>query len=400
MEKEKFQVIFSGKLLEDKRIPEIKQNLLKLFKTDPSKIDIFFSVKKLIVKKNIPRQTALKYIGVLKNAGIICHIKSHPSKTAGSSRKETVIPPRKSVSHPATPTLKKEEETLKDEDAKEQIDQPDSENTEDTFWSNKRLFIKFLLCTFIVMVLASWIVIHYFQIPRRQAINVSESLGLNFVYIPSGTFTMGSPPEEKDRYEDEKQYNVTLTEGFYIQTTEVTQRQWTAVMGNNPSFFQNCGDDCPVDHVSWNDVQEFIRKLNQQEGSDVYRLPTEAEWEYACRAGSTTRFCYGDDEKRLGEYAWFEENSDGRTHPVGQKKPNAWGLYDMHGNVWEWCQDWYGEYPHGPVIDPKGPSKGSGRVLRGASAFNASWNVRSALRTNDPPDFRGGVAGFRILKTR
>jgi len=400
METEKFQVIFSGKFLEGKSIPEIKQNLLILFKTDPSKIDAFFSGKKLIVKKNVARQTALKYIRVLQNAGIICHIKSHPFKTAESSKEETVIPPRKPIPHLTTPTLKKEKEALKHEDAKEQIDQPDTDNIEDTFWSNKRLFIKFSLCTLILMVLASWIVIHYFHMPRRQAINVSENLGLKFVYIPSGTFTMGSPLYETDRYEDEKQHSVTLTKGFYIQTTEVTQRQWTAVMGNNPSFFQNCGDNCPVDHVSWNDVQEFIRKLNQQEGSDVYRLPAEAEWEYACRAGSTTRFCYGDDEKRLGEYAWFEENSEGRTHPVGRKKPNAWGLYDMHGNVWEWCQDWYGEYPHGAAIDPKGPPKGSRRVLRGASAFNASWNVRSTLRTNDPPDFRGGLAGFRILKTR
>jgi len=398
MEKEKFQVIFSGEFLEDKSIPEIKQNLLKLFKAEPLKIDAFFSGKKLIVKKNISRQTALKYIKVLQNAGIICHIKSHTSKTAESPIKETVMPSLKSVPHPAAPTIKKEEETLKDEDVKEHIDQP--EKIEETFWSNKKLFIKFSFYTFIVMALASWVVLYYFQKPLRHTIQFSEIIGLQFVHIPSGTFTIGSPTSETDRYEDEKQVDVTLTEGFYLQTTEVTQWQWRAVMGKNPSFFQDCGDNCPVEHVSWNDVQEFIHQLNLKEGVDIYRLPTEAEWEYACRAGSKKRFCYGDDEQRLREYAWFAENSEGRTHPVGQKKPNAWGLYDMHGNVWEWCQDWYGEYPGKAVIDPKGPSKGPKRVNRGASVVNASWNVRNALRTSDPPDFNGGLTGFRIVKAR
>jgi formylglycine-generating enzyme required for sulfatase activity len=137
--------------------------------------------------------------------------------------------------------------------------------------------------------------------------------------------------------------------------------------------------------------------LSEKEGK-LYRLPTEAEWEYACRAGSTTRFSFGDDEQRLGDYAWFEKNADGRTHPVGLKMPNAWGLYDMHGNVWEWCQDWYGEYPAGSVIDPAGPANGPGRVLRGGCILNASWNIRSALRSNDLPDFKDAVVGFRLAR--
>ena len=133
----------------------------------------------------------------------------------------------------------------------------------------------------------------------------TNSLGMEFVLIPAGSFMMGSPSSEKGRDRDEKQHRVTLTKSFYMQTTEVTQGQWKKIMGNNPSYFKNCGDDCPVEQVSWNDAQEFIRKLNRKEGADKYRLPTEAEWEYACRAGSTTRFCFGDSDSRLGEYAWY-----------------------------------------------------------------------------------------------
>ncbi|MBN1847182.1 MAG: SUMF1/EgtB/PvdO family nonheme iron enzyme, partial [Deltaproteobacteria bacterium] len=197
---------------------------------------------------------------------------------------------------------------------------------------------------------------------------VVNSLGMKFVYIFPGTFTMGSPANEKDRDDNELQHQVTLTKGFYMQTTEVTQGQWKDVMGNNPSYFKNCGDDCPLESISWNDAQEFINRLNRKEGAQKYRLPTEAEWEYACRAGSTTRFYFGDSESDLGEYAWYDGNSGGKTHPLAQKRPNAWGLYDMHGNVWEWCEDWYGETIHpGSVTDPIGASGGSYRVLRGGS---------------------------------
>ena len=223
--------------------------------------------------------------------------------------------------------------------------------------------------------------------------------GMAFIPISPGTFMMGSPSNESGRDNDEKQHRVTLTKGYYMQTTEVTQRQWKAVMGSNPSGFKNCGDDCPVEKVSWKDVQAFIEKLNQREGGNKYRLPTEAEWEYAARAGSTTRFSFGDNEGRLGEYAWYNSNSGSKTHSVGQKRPNAWGLYDMHGNVREWCQDWYDDYPSGSVTDPTGPHSGSRRVLRGGSWNYVPRGVRGAYRNFFSPGNRLSDMGFRLLRT-
>jgi len=205
--------------------------------------------------------------------------------------------------------------------------------------------------------------------------------------------------EEKWYEETEHpQHRVTISKPFYMQATEVTQDQWKRVMGSNPSNFKNCGDNCPVERVSWNDVQEFIGKLNQMEGGNKYRLPTEAEWEYACRAGSTTRFCFGNDKDRLGEYAWYRGNSRKRTHRVGEKQPNSWGLHDMHGNVWEWCQDWYGDYFSGSVTDPKGPSSGSGLVLRGGSWRGDARDCRSAFRTRGEPSGRNELIGFRLAR--
>ncbi len=166
-------------------------------------------------------------------------------------------------------------------------------------------------------------------------------------------------------------------------------------MGENPSLFQK-GDDYPVENVSWNDVQEFINKLNQK-GEGVYRLPTEAEWEYSCRAGTDTAYYFGDDTGHLDEYAWYNNNSDRQTHPVGQKKPNGWRLYDMHGNVWEWCQDYYASYPSSPVTDPVN-EKGSGRVLRGGSWVNLAGNCRSASRYGNSPDNRYNDLGFRLSR--
>ncbi|KPA17999.1 Sulphatase-modifying factor domain protein, partial [Candidatus Magnetomorum sp. HK-1] len=175
----------------------------------------------------------------------------------------------------------------------------------------------------------------------------TNSIGMTFVRIPAGTFIMGSPEDELGRWSDEVLHQVTLTQDFYMQTTEVTQGQWKAIMGNNPSYFSNCGDNCPVEYVSWNDAQEFIQKLNQKEG-DTYRLPTEAEWEYAARAGSTTALANGNLVEKdcnldvnLNAMGWYCGNSNSETHQVAQKQANAWGLYDMHGNVWEWCNDWY-----------------------------------------------------------
>ncbi|MBW2014443.1 MAG: SUMF1/EgtB/PvdO family nonheme iron enzyme [Deltaproteobacteria bacterium] len=255
-----------------------------------------------------------------------------------------------------------------------------------------------------------------------QGQKVANSLGMEFVYVQPGTFMMGSPSNEPGRDNDERQHRVTLTKGFYMQSTEVTQGQWKAVMGNNPSKFKNCGDDCPIEQVSWNDVQQFIRKLNQREGSGTYRLPTEAEWEYAARAGSTMAFANGGIselkcgfDSNLDAIGWYCGNSGvsysgcynaskwggpkcAGTHLVAQKQPNAWGLYDMHGNVWEWCQDWKGDYPSGSVTNPTGPSGGSGRVERGGSWIRYASYCRSALRDYVTPGFWYSRLGFRLLR--
>jgi formylglycine-generating enzyme required for sulfatase activity len=226
----------------------------------------------------------------------------------------------------------------------------------------------------------------------------SNSLDMHFVLIPAGTFMMGSGIEQEGDEDEQPQHQVTLSRPFYVQTTPVTQGQWHQVMGENPSFFRECGEDCPVENVSWDEVQEFIEKLNRMEGTDQYRLPTEAEWEYACRAGSTTSFCFGDDVAKLEKYAWYEENSEKSTHPVGFLKANPWGLHDMHGNVYEWCQDWYGQYPPGPVTDPEGPSSGEYRVLRGGSWNGDADDLRSAYRLRFSPGYRYNHIGFRVAK--
>jgi formylglycine-generating enzyme required for sulfatase activity len=168
-------------------------------------------------------------------------------------------------------------------------------------------------------------------------------------------------------------------------------------MGTNPSFYQRCGKDCPVERVSWYDVQDFLNKLNQIEGTDLYRLPTESEWEYACRAGSTTSYCFGNNFHYLRDYAWFGKVWRG-TLPVGQLKPNAWGLYDMHGNIAEWCRDWYGKYPTEAVVNPAGLVSGQHRVLRGGSWASDSKSIRSATRQHFAPDVRYRGIGFRVAK--
>jgi formylglycine-generating enzyme required for sulfatase activity len=228
----------------------------------------------------------------------------------------------------------------------------------------------------------------------------TNSIGMKFVLIPAGTFQMGSPADETDRDKDERQHQVTISKPFYLQYTEVTQGQWQQVMGKNPSEFKKWwgGANLPVEQVSWEDAQEFIKKLNKMENTDKYRLPTEAEWEYASRADSKERWSFGDDEAKLEEYAWYSKNSQDKTHPVGQRKPNAWGLYDMHGNVWEWVQDRYGDYPAGPVTDPTGSASGKRRVLRGGSwSYNAGF-TRSAFRNYFNPGFRYNDVGFRVAR--
>ena len=249
---------------------------------------------------------------------------------------------------------------------------------------------------------------HVFKTVSWDAVNHANSLGMKFVLIPAGTFTMGSPSNESERDNDDTQHEVTISQPFYMQTTEVKQGQWRKVMGNNPSYFSNCGDDCPVESVSWNDVQEFIRKLNSMEGTDKYRLPTEAQWEYAARAGTTTPFhtgnCLSTDEANYyGNYPLSgcpKGQYRGKTIRVGSFSPNAWGLYDMHGNVWEWCQDWYGNYPSNHVTDPEGPSSGSARVIRGGSWLSIASFTRAANRNGNAPDYRNYSTGFRLVRTQ
>ena len=225
---------------------------------------------------------------------------------------------------------------------------------------------------------------------------VSPTLGAKFVLIPAGTFTMG----EGEIGSDETRHQVTISKPFYMQTTEVTQWQWQKVMGSNPSHFSSCGNNCPVENVFWKDVQDFISRLNRQEGTDKYRLPTEAQWEYAARGGGKEEYADISSESNLGDYAWYDANSGSKTHPVGQKRPNGLGLYDMSGNVWEWVHDWYGEYPAGSVTDPEGPSSGGSRMARGCSWNNNSMFCRSANSIILHPGARDLNLGFRLLSTR
>ena len=226
---------------------------------------------------------------------------------------------------------------------------------------------------------------------------------MEMVWIEPGTFVMGSPEDEPGRYGHEgPQHEVTITQGFWLGKYELTQAQWESAMGTRPW----AGEDHvrehpnhPAAYISWEDVQAFIAKLNEAEGSEVYRLPTEAEWEYACRAGTTTRWSFGDDESQLGEYAWYKANTwdvgEGYAHAVGTKLPNPWGLYDMHGNVFEWCQDWIGPYSGSPQTDPTGSTSGLRCVQRGGDFHYAAGYVRSALRLSSLPSDRYAAFGAR-----
>jgi formylglycine-generating enzyme required for sulfatase activity len=223
-----------------------------------------------------------------------------------------------------------------------------------------------------------------------------NSIGMEFVRIEAGAFQMG-PNDGADH--EKPVHTVRISRPFYLGKYEVTQAQWEAVIGNNPSRFK--GDaNRPVENVSWDDVQEFIRQLNAKEGGARYRLPTEAEWEYAARAGTTTHWSFGDNESQLGRYAWYNGNAGGQMHPVGQLQSNPWGLYDMHGNVREWVQDWYGQYVSGTAVDPAGPSSGSYRVNRGGSWYGLARCCQSADRNYGAPGgrFVGLGLGFRLLR--
>lgn len=241
----------------------------------------------------------------------------------------------------------------------------------------------------------------------RAGETFTNSLGMTFVYIDPGNFIMGSPLQETGRDEDETAHLVILSEGFYLQTTEVTQAQWRAVMGDNPSGFPECGGDCPVERVSLDMVRIFIGRLNKLSDGVNYRLPTEAEWEYACRAGSRSAFANGNiteldcgHDPRLDKMGWYCGNAGGTPHAVAQKTPNVWGLYDMHGNVFEWTADWYWDYSFCPVIDPAGPDLGHGAVIRGGCWKSYARFCRSADRGRYPPDFRNRYTGFRLAVSR
>ncbi len=232
--------------------------------------------------------------------------------------------------------------------------------------------------------------------------NLAEgAVPIILVEIPAGKFQMGSPPTEEFHEENESPvHTVTLTNDYYIGKYEVTQAQWLALMEENPSTQK--GDNLPVNRVSWHEAQAYIQKLNEQQDEIRFRLPTEAEWEYACRAGTTTATYIGENitEEQMEEYAWFRNNSEANLHPVGQLKPNPWGLYDMHGNVWEWCSDWYGTYPEQDVTDPKGPETGKEKVFRGASWMGEYKFMRSADRGKFPPERKQHTGGFRLAGSK
>ena len=236
-----------------------------------------------------------------------------------------------------------------------------------------------------------------------------NSLGMQFVLIPPGTFQMGSPPTEPHRDRDEVQHQVTITRPFYIQTSEVTLNQWRKVMGEGFFGAHEGPGHIPVTRVSWFDCMEFIKRLNGLK-QGLYRLPTEAEWEYACRAGSTTAYSWGNDidcskamygnnnmkDSECIDYVKSRGLPVDGPAPVESYQPNAWGLHDMSGNVWEWCQDWYGKYPTRPVSDPAGPPSGSDRVRRGGSWFKYGFYCRSANRNFADPADRYRTTGFRV----
>ncbi|HEY5885142.1 MAG TPA: formylglycine-generating enzyme family protein [Pyrinomonadaceae bacterium] len=235
------------------------------------------------------------------------------------------------------------------------------------------------------------------------SIDLGNNVSLEFLRIPAGTFTMGSPSSEAERNDDEEQHQVTISHGFYMGKYEVTQAQWQAVMEttvaqqrdkSDPTLaLYGEGGNYPMYYVNWDEAQEFIKRLNAMKNGFNYRLPTDAEWEYAARAGTT-----GPYAGSLEAMAWYSANSGGKSHPVGQKQANAWGLYDMHGNVIEWCQDWNGvSYTAAPAVDPSGPANGKLRVLRGGSWYANARNARSASRRLSTPDGRSLNRGFRVV---
>jgi formylglycine-generating enzyme required for sulfatase activity len=233
-------------------------------------------------------------------------------------------------------------------------------------------------------------------------VEITNSIGMKLVLIPAGEFLMGSPDLEEDA---KPQHQVRITRPFYLGVFEVTQAEYERVIGLNPSHFRGAGGAAPVERVSWDDAQAFCVKLSalaeEQAAGRRYRLPTEAEWEYACRAGSTLRYGFDESEELLGDHAWYRSNAGSTTHPVGQKKPNAWGLYDMQGNAYEWCSDWYDATYYGQLVgkvavDPAGPASALNRVLRGGNWNFHAYHCRMAFRGECSPELRDCGNGFRV----
>ena len=226
-------------------------------------------------------------------------------------------------------------------------------------------------------------------------IPVKNGINIEMIKVEAGSFNMGATPEMENPHKDQKPvHRVTMTNDYYIGKYEVTQALWQAVMGSNPSYFK--GDDLPVEKVSWNDCQDFISKLNAMTGKR-FRLPTEAEWEYAARGGKKSRGYQYSGSNTLGDVAWYSDNSGKKTHAVGTKQPNELGIYDMTGNVWEWCQDWYGSYSRSPQTNPTGAVRGSFRVGRGGSWYLSAWNCRSSYRDFGTPVSRYIYQGLRLV---
>jgi formylglycine-generating enzyme required for sulfatase activity len=243
---------------------------------------------------------------------------------------------------------------------------------------------------------------------------LTNAVTTNFIWIPPGTFIMGSPTNEPGRDTDETQHAVTLTQGFYVGKHLVTQGQYVSVIGFNPSYFNgvnggtNYGVDTnrPVETASWYAASDYCAQLTQTQQLSgqiptnwAYRLPTESEWECACRAGTTTEFSYGQDPDytNLANYAWYSANGGDMVHDVGLLLPNPWGLFDMEGDVFEWCEDWYGPYPSGPVTDPQGPADGDARVFRGGSWAYGPEDCRCAGRYSSDPTTKFNFVGIRVV---
>jgi len=247
--------------------------------------------------------------------------------------------------------------------------------------------------------------------PSAVATEIKTKTGMEMVLIPAGEFVMG---DEKSENDERPAHKVRIS-AFYIDKYEVTQKVYESLMGKNPAKFK--GPDRPVEQISWLGAVRFCNMRSAREGltpcydpqtlecnyqADGYRLPTETEWEYACRAGTTTRYSFGNNPGQLKQYAWFKDNTNKSTHPVGQKKSNSWGLYDMHGNVWEWCGDYYSEtyYQQSPPADPRGPSAGMERVLRGGSWAVGAESCRSATRYNENPGLADVCFGYEAYGFR